>query len=122
VSITHLHLEAEEDHVLALDDVLLAFGAVQPLLLQLAHRAMLLQVGEASDLGADEPTSDQLVGTIKATVQPDSIVYTNGFSAYNKLSVNGFHHERIDHSKELASGRNHINGIENFWGFAKRHL
>jgi len=59
-------------------------------------------------------TSDQLVGTIKANVQLDSIVYTDGFSAYNKLSVNGFHHERIDHSKELVSGRNHINGIENF--------
>jgi len=67
-------------------------------------------------------TGDQIIGTIKANVQLDSIVYTDSFSAYNKLSINGFHHERINHSKEFASGRNHINGIENFWGFAKRRL
>ena len=28
----------------------------------------------------------------------------------------------INHSKEYVSGKNHINGIENFWKQAKRHL
>ena len=32
-------------------------------------------------------------------------------------------HYRVKHSKnEFANGRNHINGIENFWGFAKFRL
>ena len=32
-------------------------------------------------------------------------------------------HYRVKHSKnEFANGRNHINGIENFWGFAKLTL
>ena len=41
---------------------------------------------------------------------------------YNNLDVSGFVHHRINHSKEFASGKNHINGIENFWSQAKRHM
>ena len=29
---------------------------------------------------------------------------------------------RINHSKEFANKQNHINGIENFWNQAKRHM
>ncbi len=46
-------------------------------------------------------------------VELDSIVYTDGCKAYNKLSLNGFHHKRIDHDKTLANGKVRINGIEN---------
>ena len=32
-------------------------------------------------------------------------------------------HYRVKHSKnEFALGKNHINGIENFWGYAKHRL
>jgi nucleoside-diphosphate-sugar epimerase len=31
-------------------------------------------------------------------------------------------HFRINHSKIFADKRNHINGIENFWNQAKRHM
>ena len=31
-------------------------------------------------------------------------------------------HYRINHSKLFADKYNHINGIENFWNQAKRHL
>jgi transposase len=37
-------------------------------------------------------------------------------------SFSGFRHLRINHSKLFAQGKNHINGIENFWNQAKRHL
>ena len=53
---------------------------------------------------------------------PDSIVYTNSLSSYDKLDVSGFIHYRINHSKAFAGRQNHINGIENFWNQAKRHL
>ena len=33
-----------------------------------------------------------------------------------------FHHFRINHSKLFADRHNHINGIENFWNQAKRHM
>ncbi len=36
--------------------------------------------------------------------------------------MNGFHHQRINHTKQFAIRQNHINGIENFWSQAKRVL
>lgn len=59
---------------------------------------------------------------IKEKVEPDSIVYTDTFRAYNALDVSDFRHMRINHSELFADKRNHINGIENFWNQAKRHL
>ena len=38
------------------------------------------------------------------------------------LDVSDFHHFRINHSKLFADCHNHINGIENFWNQAKRHM
>jgi transposase len=55
-------------------------------------------------------------------VQPHSVVYTDNYSSYNALDVSDFKHYRINHSKEYARGTNHINGIENFWNQAKRHM
>ena len=59
---------------------------------------------------------------IKQRIMPDSIVYTDSLSSYDKPGVSGFIHHRINHSKEFADRRNHINGIGNFWNQAKRVL
>ena len=53
---------------------------------------------------------------------PDSIVYSGCWQGYNALDIAGFKHYRINHSKLFANGKNHINGIENFWNQAKRHM
>ena len=53
---------------------------------------------------------------------PDSIVYSDMYRSYDALDVSEFKHYRINHSKEFADQKNHINGIENFWNQAKRHL
>lgn len=66
--------------------------------------------------------TETLLPIIREQVEPDSIVYTDTFSACNALDINGFHHHRIDHSRKFAEQHNHINGIENFWNQAKRHL
>lgn len=55
-------------------------------------------------------------------IAPDSIVYTDCYGSYNALDVSDFHHQRINHSALFATGKNHINGIENFWNQAKRVL
>jgi transposase len=59
---------------------------------------------------------------IREKVMPDSIVYTDSLPSYNALDVSGFKHLRINHSKLFADNRTHINGIENFWNQAKRHM
>ncbi len=66
--------------------------------------------------------SETLLPIIQSKIRPDSIVYTDSFRAYDVLDVSDFHHVRINHSKLFAEDRNHINGIENFWNQAKRHL
>ena len=38
------------------------------------------------------------------------------------LDVSEFKHYRINHSQLFADKQNHINGIENFWNQAKRHM
>ena len=63
-----------------------------------------------------------LLPIIKAKVIPDSIVYSDSWRGYNVLDVSEFRHYRINHSKLFADTHNHINGIENFWNQAKRHL
>ena len=65
---------------------------------------------------------DTLVPIIQKKVKLDSVVYSDYWSAYNKLDISGFRHFTINHSKLFAKSKNHINGIENFWNQAKRHL
>ena len=54
----------------------------------------------------------------------DSIIYTDGWASYDGLVDFGAKaHYRVKHSQnEFANGKNHINGIENFWGYAKLRL
>lgn len=66
--------------------------------------------------------TETIMPIIERKVLPDSIVYTDTFKSYNALDVSDFHHLRINHSKLFANKHNHINGIENFWNQAKRHL
>ena len=63
-----------------------------------------------------------LMPIIQERIMPDSVVYTDCLSSYNVLDVSCFKHYRINHSELFADRKNHINGIENFWNQAKRHL
>ena len=66
--------------------------------------------------------SKTLMHIMTKRIVPDSIVYSDAFHSYNILDVSGFKHYRINHSKLFADKKNHINGIENFWNQAKRHM
>jgi transposase len=66
---------------------------------------------------------ETLLPIIKAKVLLYSVVYTDQYQSYASLDVSGFHHHRVNHRKNFVNARgNHINGIENFWNQAKRHL
>jgi transposase len=66
--------------------------------------------------------SNTLMPIIRSKVKPDSIIYTDTFKSYNAIDVSEFKHLRINHSQIFADKTNHINGIENFWNQAKRHM
>ena len=64
---------------------------------------------------------------IEEKVDKDSTMYTDGFRSYDGLVDWGYrHHYRVHHAEnefvEPANHRNHINGIESFWGYAKNRL
>ena len=78
--------------------------------------------GYVHTLIIDNTKSYTLYDIIKRQVKADSIVYTDTYRSYDILDISEFQHYRINHTKEFARGNNHINGIENFWNQAKRHL
>tara|TARA_R110001592_G_scaffold31482_1_gene110926 strand:+ start:1593 stop:2249 length:657 start_codon:yes stop_codon:yes gene_type:complete len=63
-----------------------------------------------------------LIPIIEKRIMPDSIVYSDCWKGYDVLDVSEFKHYRINHSILFADQKNHINGIENFWNQAKRHM
>ena len=69
-----------------------------------------------------DASSATLMPIIERKVVPDSIVYSDGWKGYNVLDVSDFHHFRINHSELFADNQTHINGIENFWNQATRHM
>ena len=69
--------------------------------------------GRVYIVAVDNAKSDALP-VIKQKIMPDSIVYIDSLSSYDKPGVSGFIHHHINHSKALANHQNHINSIENF--------
>ncbi|MCT8565909.1 IS1595 family transposase [Glaesserella parasuis] len=63
-------------------------------------------------------------GKVYTVVVPNSIcdTFTDFYRSYDVLDVSEFNHFRINHSTHFAEKQNHVNGIENFWSQAKRHL
>ena len=83
---------------------------------------LLKRNGKVFSVIIPDAKTDTLMPIIRQQVKPDSIVYTDTWRSYNALDISEFKHYRINHSKLFANERNHINGIENFWNQAKRHM
>ena len=83
---------------------------------------LLKRGGRVFTVAVSDTKADTLIPIIACKVQPDSIVYTDSYRSYDTLDITDFHHMRINHSQLFADRQNHINGIENFWNQAKRHL
>ena len=66
----------------------------------------------------------ELMPIIKGKADKGAVIYTDGFKTYDGLADYGYKkHYRVKHSEnEFATGHNHINGIENFWGLCKVRL
>jgi transposase len=62
-----------------------------------------------------------LLPIIDKHVKQGSLYYTDNWHAYSSLCVRG-NHVVVTKDKGIPKGRNHINGIEGFWSFAKHWL
>ena len=65
-----------------------------------------------------------LQAIIRGRVSPESIIHSDKWRGYNGLVDLGYKkHYRVHHgTNEFARGKNHINGIESFWSYAKNRL
>ena len=70
-----------------------------------------------------------IIPLINQRISRSAVVYTDGFKTYDGLVNMGYKkHYRVYHGKnefakkERRKIKNHINGIENFWGLAKVRL
>lgn len=68
-------------------------------------------------------SKQELMPIVKQIVRKQSTIYTDKWKAYDGLVFDGYKHKRINHSKTYSNRKgSHVNGIENFWSFAKRRL
>ena len=65
-----------------------------------------------------------LQSIIRGKVELDSVIYSDKWHGYDGLVDVGYDkHYRVDHGKnEFVNGKNHINGIEGFWGYSKTRM
>ena len=65
-----------------------------------------------------------LQAIIRGKVDPVSVIHSDHWRGYNGLVDMGYKkHFRVRHGlNEFVRGKNHINGIESFWAYAKRRL
>ena len=89
---------------------------------KIAVFGILKRGGKVFTIVVDDTKTKTLIPIITNKIAPDSVVYTDSYRSYQALDVSDFYHERINHSELFAKGRNHINGIENFWNQSKRIL
>ena len=68
-------------------------------------------------------TRNSLMPVIKGLILEQQQFTRTAGNAYDDLVHNGYEHYRVFHSEnEVSAGKSHVNGIENFWSFAKRQL
>jgi transposase len=68
-------------------------------------------------------TAEELMRHIKQKTRKGSVYFTDAFRGYQSLKRYGKHHT-VNHNKSFVDKKtkNHINGIEGFWSYAKHIL
>lgn len=71
----------------------------------------------------DNTKAKELIPIISKRVKSGSRICSDTWRAYTGLAAKGYVHRTVEHAKkEYAKGKNHINGLEGFWGYLKRQL
>lgn len=71
----------------------------------------------------EQVTAEELMHHIRTKTRKGSVYYTDAFRGYQSLKRYGKHHT-VNHNKSFVDKKtkNHINGIEGFWSYAKHIL
>lgn len=71
----------------------------------------------------DDTEAKDLIPIITKKVKPGTKICSDTYRSYTGLAACGFVHRTVEHrTKNYVKGKNHINGLEGFWGYLKRKL
>jgi transposase len=60
---------------------------------------------------------------VKASIKPNSRIYTDEFNIYDTIKTLGYSHDRVNHTLDIwVEGDAHTNTIEGFWSLLKRGI
>jgi transposase-like protein len=65
---------------------------------------------------------ETLQNEILDQIEKGGTVYTDSAPAYDRLLLQGYMHQMVNHVQEYVRGEVHTQGIENFWSLLKRTL
>jgi transposase len=89
----------------------------------IVERSTKERVGRVKAVATPDVTSDRIVGMAREFIMPKSIVFTDEYPAYDRLTPRFKKHKRINHSaKVYVIGNIHTNTIEGFWSLVKRGI
>jgi transposase len=78
--------------------------------------------GQVRTIIVNDVSAATLMEEIRQNTEKGCVYYTDSFRSYASLSRFG-KHLKVDHGQTFVTGnRQHINGIEGFWSYAKRLL
>jgi transposase-like protein len=89
----------------------------------MVERSTKERVGRVKAVATPDVTSDRIVDMAHEFIMPKSIVFTDEYPAYDRLTPRFKKHKRINHSaKVYVMGNIHTNTIEGFWSLVKRGI
>lgn len=77
--------------------------------------------GQVLTFPIESRAGDALIPLITHHTKPGSLYYTDAWWAYTFLPIRG-NHVVVTKEKGVPKGRDHLNGIEGFWSYAKHWL
>jgi transposase len=83
---------------------------------------LLTRGGKIHTVMVPNTSKDTLLPILRTRINPDALVYTSAAGVSDALDRLGVRHRRVDQNDRFAPGPAHVNGIENFWNQARRHL
>ncbi len=78
--------------------------------------------GKVHTIIVENVNAKTLMNAIESKNKKGSVFYTDGFRSYNDLKQYGKHNVIRHDNDEFAKDKNHINGIEGFWRYAKERF
>jgi transposase-like protein len=85
--------------------------------------AILCRSGKVFAQVVDDTEAKDLVPIIEKKVRKGTRICSDTWRAYTGLATRGYVHRTVEHQKkEYVRGKNHINGLEGFFGYLKRQL